>query len=268
MAHALRDLTAAGVTGREVADRLSQLVVSPVLTAHPTEVQRRSVLETERDITSLLRQRYGGSVNLTPDEEVAIDAKLHRLVLSLWQTAMLRISKLRVYDEINGVLEHFPRSFIATVPQLYISLEKQIAALMPQLQQSPSAVTSASNNGAASDSASSVDGAAVAPTPSTSPVAPAFASAHHPLTLPPFLQIGSWVGGDRDGNPFVNAQTLEYAVRKQAGLIFEHYFSELHQLHDELGMSLRLITPSAELLELAAASKTDNPNAEDEPYRR
>lgn len=87
-------------------------------------------------------------------------------------------------------------------------------------------------------------------------------------SLPPFLQIGSWVGGDRDGNPYVNAGTLEYAVTRQAGVVLGHYLSEVQELHKELALSTRLIAPSPELLGLADAAGVTNPQLSDEPYRR
>src|SRR5207249_3983488 len=73
----------------------------------------------------------------------------------------------------------------------------------------------------------------------------------HDVVLPPFLRLGSWIGGDRDGNPFVNGATLSYAIDRQASVAFAHYLDEIHRLGAELSLSTRLVTPSPELLALA-----------------
>lgn len=301
VAFALNRLSAAGIGGAAVAASFRKLAVCPVLTAHPTEVQRRSILDTEREITRLLRTRYGGGSVLTPHEEADIDARLHRLCLSLWQTAMLRMHKLKVTDEVNNGLEHFKRSFIPVVPALYASLEAQIASLGQPAVDSTGLTPSSSWNGGGEPSPTSVaggpslglplspsaasladsvasgdvgGGGGPAPSPTSSPSrGNAYAAswarrAESAGTLPSFLQIGSWVGGDRDGNPFVNATTLEYAVTRQAGVIFEHYLSEVHELHKELALSTRLITPTPALLALAEGAQATNPQLSDEPYRR
>ena len=80
--------------------------------------------------------------------------------------------------------------------------------------------------------------------------------------------MGSWIGGDRDGNPFVDADTLSYAIRAQSGVALAHYLAEVHGLGAELSLSTRLVTPSAELLALAAAAHDGNPHRQDEPYRQ
>src|SRR4029077_5458588 len=76
--------------------------------------------------------------------------------------------------------------------------------------------------------------------------------------LPAFLRIGSWIGGERDDNPFVNAETLQYAIGAQSALAFEHYLGEVHRLGAELSLSSRLIQPTAALLELAAPAPHHN----------
>src|SRR5437764_8158234 len=86
--------------------------------------------------------------------------------------------------------------------------------------------------------------------------------------VPAFLRTGSWIGGDRDGNPNVDAQTLSYAVRAQSAVAFEHYLAEVHRLGAELSLSSRLIAPTQALLALAANAHDDNPHRRDEPYRQ
>src|SRR5437762_9553964 len=179
IAHALERLAAAGVGGDAVARWFEDALVVPVLTAHPTEVQRKSILDAEREIARLLVWR--DRVALTPNEFAEFDAALYRQVLGLWQTAMLRLSKLQVRDEIDNGLAYYRYTFLDQIPKLYAALDKQLAH----------------DFGIAS------------------------------ACIPPFLRTGSWIGGDRDGNPFVNADTLAYAIRAQASVAFEHYMAEV-----------------------------------------
>jgi phosphoenolpyruvate carboxylase len=188
--------------------------VSPVLTAHPTEVQRQSILECEREIARLL------AAPSAPGRERA----LHAEVLRLWLTAMLRLTKLAVADEIVNALAYFRLTFFAEVPRLYEDLEHALRKHL-DLPREP--------------------------------------------WLPPFLTIGTWVGGDRDGNPNVDAHTLEIAVHQQARLVLAHYLEEVHLLGRELGLSARLMKPTpARVLELAEHSGDASPYRRDEPYRR
>jgi phosphoenolpyruvate carboxylase len=220
MAHALERLEAAGVDEAKLSRWLAEALVSPVLTAHPTEVQRRSILDCEREIARLLQWR--DRVDLTPDETREFQAGLYRQVLALWQTAMLRTTRLRVLDEIENGLAYYRYTFLAEVPRLYVALEQELKS---------------KSGGAAS-------------------------------RLPPFLRLGSWIGGDRDGNPYVVAETLSHAIREQARVAFAHYLEEVHELGAELSLSSRLIQPTQELLALATLSHDANPHRGDEPYRQ
>jgi phosphoenolpyruvate carboxylase len=217
---ALARVAAAGVSARDFAHWLTEALLSPVLTAHPTEVQRKSILDCEREIARLLMWR--DRTPLTPDEAREFETGLYRQVLALWQTAMLRLSKLAVGDEIDNGLAYYRYTFLDELPRLYADLEQGIAR--------------------------------------------AFAAA--PDAVPAFLRMGSWIGGDRDGNPFVVAATLDYALRAQAGVALDHYLDEVHRLGGELSLSARLVHPTAELLALAAAAHDANPHRADEPYRQ
>jgi phosphoenolpyruvate carboxylase len=197
--------------------------VSPVLTAHPTEVQRKSILDAERGIAELVARRAAAADD--PAEHAAIDRRLRRRVLGLWQTAMLRLSRLQVVDEIDNALAYYRSTFLAAIPRLYARFA------------------------AALDGHDDPDRAAGRP-------------------LPAFLRMGSWIGGDRDGNPFVTADTLVFALRAQSGLALSHYLEETHRLGGELAMSSRLVRPSAALDALALAGRDANPHRQDEPYRR
>ncbi len=219
IAHALERLAAAGIGGDAVARWFEDALVVPVLTAHPTEVQRKSILDAEREIARLLVWR--DRVALTPNESAEFDAALYRQVLGLWQTAMLRLSKLQVRDEIDNGLAYYRYTFLDQIPKLYAALGQQLARDF------------------AIDSES----------------------------IPPFLRTGSWIGGDRDGNPNVDSETLGYAIRAQAGVAFEHYLAEVHRLGGELSLSSRLIAPTEALLALATTAHDENPHRKDEPYR-
>ena len=218
MAHAFQRLREAGIDGAQLRAFFADALVSPVLTAHPTEVQRKSILDCEREIVRLLQWRDRSA--LTPDELATMQTGLYRQVLTLWQTAMLRLTKLQVKDEIDNGIAYYRYTFLDEIPRLYADLEAQ-----------------ARDFG---------DGAIV----------------------PAFLVMGSWIGGDRDGNPFVGADTLQYANRVQATVALAHHLDEVHQLGAELSLSARLITPTPELLALAAAAHDPNPHRGDEPYRQ
>jgi phosphoenolpyruvate carboxylase len=219
IAHALERLAAAGIDGAALARWLDDALVMPVLTAHPTEVQRKSILDAEREVARLLGWR--DRVALTPEESAEFDAALYRQVLELWQTAMLRLSKLQVQDEIDNGLAYYRYTFLDQIPRLYANLGTRLAH----------------DFGIGAEA------------------------------IPPFLRTGSWIGGDRDGNPFVDAGTLAYAIRAQAAVAFEHYLVETHRLGGEMSLSSRLIQPTETLLALAAAAHDENPHRQDEPYR-
>jgi len=221
LADALDQLAAHRVSGDALIAWFGDALLSPVLTAHPTEVQRRSILDCEREIVRLLQWRDRGT--LAPEEAAEFETGLYRQVLALWQTAMIRLHKLKVRDEIDNGLAYYRYTFLAEVPKLYLALESRL-----------------------------VSGFGVAPR----------------VALPPFLRLGSWIGGDRDGNPYVVAETLEYAIGAQARVAFEHYLDTIHTLGGELAPSTRLVQPTPQLLALAAAARDPNPHRADEPYRQ
>ena len=219
LAGAIAELSARGVGADAIRGWCARSRVSPVLTAHPTEVQRRSILDAERGIAELvaMRDRKG----LSHAERDEIELRLYRRVLGLWQTAMLRLSRLQVVDEIENGLAYYRYTFLSELPGLYADFGARLAS----------------------------DGRSAA-------------------RLPPFLRMGSWIGGDRDGNPYVTAQTLVHAVRAQASVAFGHYLEEVHRLGGELSLSSRLVKPAPALIALAAAAHDANPHRQDEPYRQ
>ena len=210
-----------GTTRGEAMAMVSRVRVTPVLTAHPTEVQRRSTLDMQLAIADWLGRL--DHPDLLDDERDAIEGELRRLVGTLWQTRMLRAVKLGVRDEIENALAYFDYSFIDAVPRIHGDIEDALAALQGQ-------------------------GAIPA--------------------LPTVISIGSWVGGDRDGNPFVTAEMLEHAFRRQAEIAFDHYFAEVHALGAELPVSGLLVQLTSAMKALAEQSADKSPFRQDEPYRR
>jgi phosphoenolpyruvate carboxylase len=225
VAYALARLDDAGVPVSSIRNFFKDALISPVLTAHPTEVQRKSILDAEHEIARLLAER---DLPLTPKERARNTELLHAQVATLWQTRMLRYTKLTVGDEIENALSYYQITFLNELPALYQDIEEEIAAHFP------SRVSSQKDR-----------------TP-----------------LPPFFQMGSWIGGDRDGNPNVNAETMRHAVIRQAGTIFDFYLNEVHALGAQLSVSTLLTNVSPELQALADASSDVSPHRADEPYRR
>jgi len=198
---------------------LDSAVISPVLTAHPTEVQRKSILDCQLIISRLLSDR--DRVDMTPDDLAENEEALHRFVLILWQTRMLRTAKLTVADEIKNGLEFYRYTFLSEIPKIYAGLEKQLEARFDK-----------------------------------------------DIKVPPLLRVGSWIGGDRDGNPFVTHDVMDYAVQQHSALVLEHYLSETHLLGRRLSLTDRLVEVSDELRKLSDASPDKSQNRNDEPYRR
>jgi phosphoenolpyruvate carboxylase len=223
---ALSRLRWAGIARNQIVETLAQSYVSPVLTAHPTEVQRQSILSAERDIAQLLTERdtiaeraqlYNSARDaLTPRELARNEAQLRARVTQLWQTRLLRYSKLSVSDEIENALSYYEATFLHEIPKIYASLEQELEC---------------------------------------EPVAS-------------FLRMGQWIGGDRDGNPNVTADTLQLALSRQSAVALRHYLHEVHLLGSELSLSARLVDVAPQMQALAERSPDTNAHREDEPYRR
>jgi phosphoenolpyruvate carboxylase len=204
-----------GLTPKRVRAYLKDALFAPVITAHPTEVRRKSILDRETEIAELLERRENASLQTAERDE--IDAQLKRAIRILWQTRMLRSTRIAVTDEIENNLAIFARTFLPGLPRVKRSLARLFK----------------------------LDG-----------------------EMLPYLRPGSWVGGDRDGNPNVSPETLEYAVRRQAEIVLDHYLEEIHALGAELSLCSSLVTTSEALKALVAADEHVSIHQEDEPYRR
>ena len=218
--HAVAALADLGCTANQIVATLAKVEVSPVLTAHPTEVRRKTILDTQRRVAELLHAR--DRMIMDDHDRAAWEHELKLQVLMLWQTAMLRLSKLRVRDEIAEALRYYELTLFREVPSLQLDVQRCVERM-------------------------------------------AGVAAPH---LAPVVRMGSWIGGDRDGNPFVTADVLRMAVDQQCTMAFAHHLRDLHQLSIELSMSSRLVTPDPRLVALADASGDDSPFRADEPYRR
>ncbi len=206
-------LAKADIRAADIAATLAHAHISPVLTAHPTEVQRKSILDAERAIAELIEQRDA----LRGDAARADNEALMRArVTQLWQTRMLRTAKLTVADEIENALSYYHATFLRQIPRLY----RDIEAALPGHQ------------------------------------------------VASFFRMGNWIGGDRDGNPFVTADTLRMALARQSETVLRFYLTEVHELGAELSISATLASVTPQMLQLADASPDHNAHREDEPYRR
>jgi phosphoenolpyruvate carboxylase len=219
LAATLAHAKGAGFSAEDLRRFFRDALVSPVLTAHPTEVRRKSTMDREMEIAALLDRRE--RVALTPDEAAASDEQLRREVLTLWQTNLLRRTKLTVLDEVANGLSFYDYTFLHEVPRLINTLEDRLDEGGEQ---------------AASELAS-------------------------------FLRMGSWIGGDRDGNPFVTADVMHGTLRLQSSRLMQFYLEELHALGAELSIAAHLADISEELRALAERSPDTSPHRSGEPYR-
>ncbi|WP_108519793.1 phosphoenolpyruvate carboxylase [Bradyrhizobium algeriense] len=209
----------AGFSAAELRRFFRDAQVSPVLTAHPTEVRRKSTIDREMEIASLLDRRE--RVQMTPEEIEASAEQLRRAVLTLWQTNLLRRTKLTVLDEVANGLSFYDYTFLHEVPRLHCALEDRL---------------------------NQEEGGT-------------------PGELASFLTMGSWIGGDRDGNPFVTADVMRGTLRLQSSRVMNFYLEELHVLGSELSLAAHLADVSDELRALAGRSPDTSPHRSGEPYR-
>jgi phosphoenolpyruvate carboxylase len=208
-------LDAADLDAATVAEALTDALVAPVITAHPTETRRRTVFAAQHRITELMRLRAEGHA----DTDVILP-ELRRQILTLWQTALVRLSRLQITDEIDVGLRYYPSAFFEVIPKVNAEVREALRSRWPDADLLPE----------------------------------------------PILRPGSWIGGDRDGNPNVTADVVRLATANAAYTALAHYLSELTALEQELSMSSRLVTVTPELAALADSCK--EAARADEPYRR
>jgi phosphoenolpyruvate carboxylase len=213
VAAALQKLVDAGVSLEAISGLLDQSLIVPVLTAHPTEVMRKSMLDHRNRIAELMTLRDGGAAE-TPNGDV-VEQAIQRQIALLWQTRPLRRERMQVRDEVEIALAYLRDVFLPVLPQLYSRWDR----LLPRRAAS-------------------------------------------------FLRLGSWIGGDRDGNPNVGADSLKYALGTASRALLNAYLVQVHALGKELSVSTELAGVAPEILALADASGDDYEGRRDEPYRR
>ncbi|MBY0519232.1 MAG: phosphoenolpyruvate carboxylase [Sphingomonas sp.] len=213
LAAAIGRLAEAGVDRAAVAALLDRALVVPVLTAHPTEVRRKSMIDHKSRIAELMKARDAGHVT-TPDGDDVSEAITRQIAL-LWQTRVLRRERLYVTDEVETALSYLRDIFLPTLPALYQRWDRALGQRVPS-----------------------------------------------------FLKAGSWIGGDRDGNPFVVADSLRTAIARASETVLVHYLDSVHVLGAELSISTELTDVDAAVIALAEASGDMAEARADEPYRR
>ncbi|MEU4433148.1 phosphoenolpyruvate carboxylase [Nocardia rhamnosiphila] len=218
LAATYRKLDAAAVPGERVAELLADALVSPVITAHPTETRRRTVFDTQTRVTELMRRRQ----RAPESEREQLELEIRRQVLTLWRTALIRLSRLRIQDEIAVGLRYYELTLFDVIPAINASVRTALGSRWPEQR----------------------------------------------LLSKPMLRPGSWIGGDRDGNPYVTAEVVRTAAAQAAGVAFARYLRELVQLEKTLALSARLVPVTAGLRALADGGYPDPKTYADEPYRR
>ncbi|HCB75528.1 MAG TPA: phosphoenolpyruvate carboxylase [Sphingomonas bacterium] len=213
VAHALARLAEHGIDRQAVIGLLDHALIVPVLTAHPTEVRRKSMIDHRNRIADLLALKDRG-LEETPDGD-RIDEALVRQIALLWQTRVLRRERLYVADEVETALSYLRDVFLPALPALYARWDRAMGE-----------------------------------------------------RLPAFLRCGSWIGGDRDGNPYVTAESLKLALGKAAEAALVHYMDAVHALGAELSISTEITHVNGDVGRLAEASGDDAASRADEPYRR
>jgi phosphoenolpyruvate carboxylase len=211
-------LDSAELDSTTVADALTGALVSPVITAHPTETRRRTVFDTQHRITELMRLRLHGHTETEDGRDINLELRRH--IFTLWQTALIRLSRLKIQDEIETGLRYYQAAFLEVIPKVNAEVRTALQARWPDAN----------------------------------------------LLDQPILRPGSWIGGDRDGNPNVTAGVVRQATGRASYTALEHYFTEITALEQELSMSARLVKVSNDLG--ALADMCHEPARADEPYRR
>lgn len=197
---------------------LDNINVVPVLTAHPTQVQRKTILDLTEKLHSLLRKHRDVKNGLINERKWKNSIQKHIEILI--QSDIIREKKLKVANEITNVLEYYNLSFIKAIGKLMTEYKLLLEEHNIDLKNET------------------------------------------PITM------GMWIGGDRDGNPFVTAETLNLSAMKQCELIINYYLDRLESLYRTFSMSTQFIEESKELAILANLSSDSSIYREKEPYRR
>ncbi len=203
-------LRAAGLPLHAILEALGKVCITPVFTAHPTEITRHTIRLKRRRIARMLERL--DHVLLSQADALEYEAQILLEITALWQTDEVRLKRPTVRDEIHMGLDYFPMVLFETVPRLYAELEESLAHV--------------------------------------------YGATAQEAKLSELLHFGSWIGGDRDGNPNVTADSTRDAVRIARHLIMDHYVAEMTRLVSQLSMSLRRIGVSEALARRAREYET------------
>ena len=217
----LKNLKNKGISQEKILKAMEKVSIVPVLTAHPTQVQRKSILDLTKKLTDILDKYENVKLHQIDENEWLND--LSRGIQIWWQTAMLRATKLRVTDEISNALSYYNITFFNEIPRLMNKFQ-EISKTLGNSELKSQALL--------------------------------------PLTM------GMWIGGDRDGNPYVTVNTLEKSAQEQAIKLFQHYLDVVREIYRDLSMSIAMTNVTEELQKLADASGEVSPHRTHEPYRR
>ncbi|MBB3033847.1 phosphoenolpyruvate carboxylase [Alteriqipengyuania lutimaris] len=210
---AIGQLREHGVTEETILEQLDHALIVPVLTAHPTEVRRKSIIDHRTRLSDLMKRR--DEVLAEGEDTGPVEEEIERQIALIWHTRTLRRDKLNVVDEVDNALDFMRSVFLPVLPELYRRWER----VLPARPQS-------------------------------------------------FLRLGSWIGGDRDGNPFVTQDSLQYALSHGAETVLGYYLDALQQLGADISVSSELTEIPGEIVTLAEASGDESTHREDEPFRR
>jgi len=229
----LRELRDQGINPEQLQTLLDQLAYIPVITAHPTEAKRRTIMDAQRRIFETNEEL--SDTRHTKSEKAELIDKLESQIQILWKTDEVRTIRPRVKDEIGYGLSYFNECLFDAVPNTYRNFENAALRVCGE-------------------------------TPEGNPK----------ITVPSFLRFGSWIGGDRDGNPNVKPETTAMAVRLQSQTVLLEYLNRIPDLIELLTHSDRLCTPSSAMQESLERDEqyiehtfVDKPEKYNhEPYRR
>ena len=209
------DLISTRENAKEILENLN---VVPVLTAHPTQVQRKTMLDLTNHIHTLFRQHRDVKAGLVNEKKWL--GNLRRYIELMMQTDKIRDKKLKVTNEITNVMEYYNSSFLQAITNFMVEYRRL-----------------AEERGIKLDN-------------------------------PKPITMGMWIGGDRDGNPFVTAETLKLSATLQSEVILNYYIDKVYTLYRTFSLSTNLSETSQAVAEMAALSTDKSVYRENEPYRR
>jgi phosphoenolpyruvate carboxylase len=241
IADAVRRLRKLGRADRELDAAIEGLIVSPVLTAHPTEARRRTTLVALRRCGSLLEQL--DDPRLTPSQDREVRRRLREEITLLWRTSDLRLVAPAPLDEVRTAMAFFDATLFTVAPRLYRAFD---AALDPPTGRAPGPAADTGRTGT------------------------------RPPRVAPFLRWGSWIGGDRDGNPQVTAEVTEKTVRIHADHILRGYEAVATRLTQTVAAAVSADRVPRAIVSRLARDAEDLPETDrqlrrrfpDEPYRQ